>query len=65
MSKDIKLVSSRRTFMKAAVATGAYTYFAPMAFGKRLPSGPVLNMKNIPTATHWGSVKTDVRGGNL
>ncbi len=65
MSGEKGVSSSRRTFLKAAAATGAASYFAPMAFGKRLPSGPVLNMKNVPTATHWGSIKTDVRGGEF
>jgi len=65
MSREKGVSPSRRTFLKVAAATGAASYFAPMAFGKRLPSGPVLNMKDVPTATHWGSIRADVRGGEF
>ena len=63
--KDQNTPASRRSFIKGVASVGAITWFAPMAFGERLPAGPVLNRKNIATATHWGSIKANVRGGEF
>ena len=46
----------RRSFIKTTAAAGAVAYLAPTAFGKRLPSKPVLETYKTTTATHWGSV---------
>lgn len=55
----------RRAFIKTTAAAGAIAYLSPSAFGKRLPSKPVLETYKTTTATHWGSVEGVVEGGEL
>lgn len=57
---------SRRTFINTMAVTGVAAYAAPDVFAKNiLPSAPFLNTHKTTTATHWGSVKTIVRGGEF
>ncbi|MFK5880572.1 MAG: molybdopterin guanine dinucleotide-containing S/N-oxide reductase [Sulfurospirillum sp.] len=65
MSKDTKIMSSRRTFMKMAAATGVATCLESSAFGTRFPSGSVMDKKTVATGTHWGPIEAEVTGGVL
>ena len=55
----------RRNFVKGTAATGAAVWLSPLWMQAKPPSGPVLETTEIPTATHWGSIKAVVRGGDF
>ena len=57
--------TSRRRFLQGAAATGAAVWLSPVLSSAKSPSGPVLETTEIPTATHWGSIKAVVRGGDF